>query len=399
LIADLHIHYPMHLISDPDEDLTLRRMARLRHRCRLRDWGRAWLLKKASETFNYPDNSKRHRVDSQMMNEAAVELGFSVLYLPTAEFRLGGFTAPPSRRDPKVLLEQLREVEQEVKRQPGLVFAHNRQELDAGLDDPANTVLVHCVEGGFQLGSAPAQVRDTVATLREKGVVYVTLAHLFWRHVATNANAFPFLRDDQYHAVFDERDDGLSELGEAAIEAMVEHRVLIDLAHMDEPALGKTFDHLKRVEGGDLTPVLATHVATRRGVNGLDYNLTQPTVAEIARRGGVIGLIMGDHIVTDGLRPDPPKFGERRTQSLADSFDCLRTHIDTLHEWCGESYDHIGIGSDLDGFVKPTLAGIDYVNQMDDLERAISGHYGPEIARKICSDNALRVLREYVWPS
>lgn len=399
MIADLHIHYPMHLISDPDEDLTLRRMARLGPRCRLRDWGRAWLLKQASGVFNYPDNSKRHRVDSDMMNEAAVELGFSVLYLPTAEFRLGGFTAPPNRRDPKTLIEQLTEVEQEVNRRDGLVFAHDRQQLDAGLNDPANTVLVHCVEGGFQLGATPRQVRDTVATLREKGVVYVTLAHLFWRHFATNANAFPFLRDDQYHAVFHERDDGLSGLGEAAIEAMVEHRVLIDVAHMDEAALGKTFDHLKKVEGSDLTPVLATHVATRRGVNGLDYNLTPPVVAEIARRGGVIGLIMGDHIVTDGLRPDPPKFGDRRTKNFADSFDCLRTHIDTLWEWSGKTYDHIGIGSDLDGFVKPTLAGIDYVNQMDDLEDAISEHYGPEIATKICSGNALRVLCEYVWPS
>jgi microsomal dipeptidase-like Zn-dependent dipeptidase len=267
------------------------------------------------------------------------------------------------------------------------------------LADPKLTVLVHCVEGGFQLGAKPEQVATTVELLKRKGIVYVTLAHLFWREVATNANAFPFLRDDQYHAVFHEGDAGLSELGEAAITAMVRHRMLIDVAHMSEDALEATFALLRTLEGDTPTPVLATHVATRRGVNGLDYNVTEATAAEIARRGGVMGLIMGDHIVTDGLRPDPPSFGERRTRDFADTFDCLRTHIDTLYEWCGRSYDHIGIGSDLDGFVKPTVAGIDYVDELDDLEAALSGHYGPEVAAKICSENARRVLNEYVWPA
>ncbi|MEA2351622.1 MAG: rane dipeptidase [Thermoleophilaceae bacterium] len=396
MIADLHIHYPMHLISDPDVDLTLRRMARLRHRRRIREWGRAFLLKKASEVFNYPGHTKQHRVDSDRMRAAAVRLGFSVLYLPASEFR-PGFTDPPSSSDVQELFDQLREVERVVELEPGLTFAHDREELDAGLADPDLTVLVHCVEGGFQLGATEDEICDTVKKLKEKGVVYVTLAHLFWRHIATNANAFPFLRDDQYHAVFHERDDGLSDLGKAAIRAMVENRMLIDVAHMDDAALGKTFDYLRKIEDTP-TPVLATHVATRRGVNGLDYNITRKTAAEIARRGGVIGLIMGDHIVTDGLLPDAREFGGRRTRNFGDTFDCLRAHIDTLYEWCGNSYDHIGIGSDLDGFVKPTVAGIDFVDQMDDLESAISGHYSdPGIADKICSGNALQILRDYVW--
>jgi microsomal dipeptidase-like Zn-dependent dipeptidase len=398
VIADLHIHYPMHLISDPDVDLTLREMAKLRHRRRLREWARAWLLKKVSEEFNYPDHSRQHRVDADRMRAAGVKLGFSVLYVPTAEFQVAHWADPPQRRDAEALCEQLKLVEQAVNVERGLCFAHDRDELERGLDG-TDTVLVHCVEGGFHLGERPEDVERMIGELKRCGVVYVTLAHLFWRQVATNANALPFLRDDQYHCffLFHEPADGLTRLGEAAVRAMHEHRMLIDLSHMSEAAMRDTFDLLEKLEGDVLTPVLASHAATRRGPGGLDYNLSKETVQEIARRGGVVGLIMGDHIVTDGLRPDPARCGDRRTRNFRDSFDCLREHVDTLWEWCGESYDHIGIGSDLDGFIKPTLAGIDYVNDLDDLEHALSERYGPESAAKICSDNALRLLREYVW--
>ena len=53
--------------------------------------------------------------------------------------------------------------------------------------------FVHCVEGGFHLGGTPGSVDDAVKQLAARGVAYVTLAHLFWRQVATNAPAIPFL--------------------------------------------------------------------------------------------------------------------------------------------------------------------------------------------------------------
>jgi microsomal dipeptidase-like Zn-dependent dipeptidase len=387
----------MHLISDPDEDLTLRHMARLRHRRRVSEWIRAWVLKKVSEEFNYPDHTNQHRVDSERMRRGAVDLGFSVLYLPLAEFQAAHWADPPQSRDVGRLEEQLELVEQEVNRQHGLRIAHDRAELDAGLTS-GDTVLVHCVEGGFHLGATEREVTETVARLKGKGVVYVTLAHLFWRHVATNSNALPFLRDDQYHCFFLFHDPGvgLAPLGEAAVRAMVENHVLIDISHMSDAAIEHTFRLLGELEGdGPPTPVVSTHVATRRGVNGLDYNITEPFAREVARRRGVIGLITGDHIVTDGLRPDRD-CGGRRTVDFRDSFDCLREHIDTLADWCG-GYANIGIGTDLDGFVKPTIAGIDFIDDMGQVEPALAQHYGQANAELICSGNALRLLRDYVW--
>ena len=76
-------------------------------------------------------------------------------------------------------------------------------------------------------------------------------------------------------------------------------------------------------------------------------------------RGGVIGLILAEHQATDGLR-------WRRTGSLEDSLEVVFRHIDRMHEITG-SHRHAAIGSDLDGFIKPTLAGLDDASRLGTL--------------------------------
>jgi len=165
---------------------------------------------------------------------------------------------------------------------------------------------------------------------------------------------------------------------------------------MSQRALDDTFAVLEECdrELGRTAPVLATHVATRHGDEGLAYNVTRGTVESIAARDGVMGLIMGDHLMADG-----PAKGERRTVDFNDSFELLCTHIDTIDEWSGRPFRHVGIGSDLDGFIKPTLAGVETAEDMCKLEVALADRYGPASADQICSGNALRMLYDYRWPS
>ena len=254
--------------------------------------------------------------------------------------------------------------------------------------------LVHCIEGGFFLGGDDDAIDATVARLAERGVAYVTLAHLFWRRVATNANALPFLSDRQYHWLFHEPHVGLTAYGMAAVRAMAAHHVMVDISHMSQRAIHDTLSLLDEVDSG--APVIASHVACRQPEGGLDYGVTRPTVERIVARQGVVGLIMGDHIATAGLRMRQRQ--GRATADLDDSFDVLRTHIDTLYEWSGGTHRHIGIGSDLDGFIKPTLAGIETAADLRGLEERIVGHYGNDVAEQICSGNALRLLRTYWRP-
>jgi membrane dipeptidase len=402
VIADLHIHYPMHLISDPNKDPTLESMVRPWRRRHPRDWLRALMLEVASRGFNYRDWSSGHRVDLKKMHYGRVGVGFSVLLDPATEFDVSNWYGPPQSSYVKALEQQLEMVETVVageERSGWGAVAHGRDELREILDS-GRVALVHCVEGGFHLGADEGEIERTVARLAGRGVVYVTLAHLFWRRVATNANAFPFLTDARYRHWFPEPEVGLTHRGKAAARAMARHRVLIDVSHMAQRALDDTFAVLEECdrELGRTAPVLATHVATRHGEAGLGYNLDRETVEKIAARDGVVGLIMGDHIASDGLRPDPDS-GERRTIDFADSFELLCTHIDTVNEWTGRPFRHVGIGSDLDGFVKPTLAGIETAEDMCKLDVALADRYGPASAEAICSANALRMLYEYRWPA
>jgi membrane dipeptidase len=72
----------------------------------------------------------------------------------------------------------------------------------------------------------------------------------------------------------------------------------------------------------------------------------------------------------------------------------LFAHIDKIAAITGD-YRHVAIGTDLDGFIKPVLTGLDAMADLAKLEQALEAKYG-EDAKLIASDNALRVLRQ-LW--
>jgi microsomal dipeptidase-like Zn-dependent dipeptidase len=213
-------------------------------------------------------------------------------------------------------------------------------------------------------------------------VAYVTLAHLFWRRVATSANAMPFLPDWLYALLFRQPSgEGLSELGKAAAKAMIEHGILIDISHMSKAATHDTFAVLDELDPARRVPVLATHVACRFGK--LDYNLSDDAIRRVAERGGLLGLLVCRHFVSDGFE---------RPESVDASVDVLCEHIDRIRNITG-SFEHVAIGSDLDGYIKPALPGIEHLGRMRRLQTALAARYGESDAAKVSSENALRVLR------
>jgi membrane dipeptidase len=90
------------------------------------------------------------------------------------------------------------------------------------------------------------------------------------------------------------------------------------------------------------------------------------------------------------LRGQRSRSGIRK--SLDGSVEALGRHIDKIHR-VTNSYDHIAIGSDLDGYIKPALPGLTDMGKMAELQRRLAARYGDADAEKICSGNALRVLR------
>jgi microsomal dipeptidase-like Zn-dependent dipeptidase len=378
-LVDLHAHYPIHLRllpktpeSVPSQDTS---------GPGLWDKIRALILKSLNNHDNFPaPNDPAVTVDNLYAGNVGVIL--SVLYEPFDEMDLAkSYGAPPEGSYFTDLVKQLEEVECDIRDyQPEAVVAHDTAELAAAVA-AQRLALIHAVEGGFQLGSSEGEVQANLAELARRGVAYVTLAHLFWRQVATNAPAIPFLPDWVYRWWFPEPADPLAPLGKAAIRAMVANRILIDVTHMSEKAIGATLDMLDAEYPRQAIPVVATHGAYRFGSH--EYNLTDKLIQRIAARDGVIGLIACEHWMTDGLD---------KTKTFDDTFEVLYQHIEKIASLTG-GYRNVAIGSDLDGFIRPSMPGLERPQGYKDVRARLEQRYAdPSIPKAIFSDNALRLL-------
>jgi microsomal dipeptidase-like Zn-dependent dipeptidase len=367
---------------------TVRVMGTARGRARPGDKVRALVLRLATRLLSDKDLWSGYRVTVPYLREGGVGVVFSMLYSPFDEMDLSKpYASPPASEYFTRLLNDLKSVEEEVAGYDSSVIrvVHDRHELEECITDGA-TALIHAVEGGFHLGDGTDEIAQNVATLAEKGVAYITVAHLFFRQVATNANAIPFAPDLVYNALFPQRaKEGLTERGEAAIQAMVSHRVLVDISHMRPDAVQQTLRLLEELDPQRELPVISSHAGYCFG--GQDYMHDEQTVREIQKRDGVIGLIMAQHQLNDGIRKE-------ETKSLPESLEVIYRHIDKIAKITGD-HQHIALGSDFDGFIKPTMGGLENMAAMKDLERALKAEY-PDDADAITSGNALRVLRR-VW--
>ena len=98
----------------------------------------------------------------------------------------------------------------------------------------------------------------------------------------------------------------------------------------------------------------------------------------IRDRDGVIGIIMAQDLL-----------GKTRTPQ--DAYEILQRHIMAVHDAVG-GHGHTAIGTDLDGFISPTLAGIEQAKDLATLEQWIR-EIAPDDAEAVLHANVERVLR------
>ncbi len=386
MIADLHAHYPMHLVPD-EKGSPIDAFTTASGRHRLRDRIRALLVGLASRFDNYRSFESGPRVTVDSMSAGGVGVAWSVLYAFFDEVDLSkSYAAPPSPAYIEDALDQIDTVEENISQRHAdkAVVAHTPAELEAAVPS-GKVALVHALEGGFHLGATPDEVDAAVTKLAARGVAYVTLAHLFFRQIATNANALPFLPDRLYNFFFPQPKEGLTELGRAAVHAMVREHVLVDASHMGERSVADLIALLDELDPARQVPLFFSHAGYRFGKQ--EYMCSEDTVRAVAARDGVIGLIFAQFQLLDGLKP-------RKTKTFEDSLDALCKHIDRIAEITG-SHRHIGLGTDFDGFIKPTLSGLESSADLAKLEAALRQRYGDPTADAITSANALRLLRGY----
>lgn len=118
---------------------------------------------------------------------------------------------------------------------------------------------------------------------------------------------------------------GLSEIGRQLLKAMRRKGVILDLSHMADQAVADAFANWRG-------PIMASHSNARAIVPG-DRQITDGTAAEVARRGGILGVSFYQHHL--------------RKAGRATLADVVR-HVVHLARAAGGP-EHVGLGTDLDG--------------------------------------------------
>jgi len=98
---------------------------------------------------------------------------------------------------------------------------------------------------------------------------------------------------------------------------------------------------------------------------------------------------MAQHQLNDGIR-------KKETTTLEESLEVICKHIDKIAEITG-GYEHVALGTDFDGFIKPSMGGLQDSGDLALLEAALIDRYGKENAERIAWKNALGVLQT-LWP-
>ena len=161
---------------------------------------------------------------------------------------------------------------------------------------------------------------------------------------------------------------GLTALGVQLLKAMRRKKVILDLSHMAEEAVRDAFELWRG-------PIMASHSNARSLVPG-DRQITDATAAEIARRGGVIGISFYEHhLVPSGS---------------AGVDDVVRHAVYVAGAAGGP--EHVGLGTDLDGGFDGKHAAIQSTSQLKAVASRLRKHFSAAQVEGIMGDNWLAFL-------
>jgi microsomal dipeptidase-like Zn-dependent dipeptidase len=251
-------------------------------------------------------------------------------------------------------------------------FAYSIDELEAILSEPGRVhpvALIHSVEGGHTLEGN----LSNLDALFHRGVAYMTLAHFFPNEIVNPTFPWPEYIQ-QFNWFQDERDLtlGLTSFGEQVIEHMIELGMLIDIAHCTPPARARIYDIV-----GKRAPLIASHVGAYE-INPDPYNLKDWEMKKIANSGGVISVIFMNYWLM-------PRESNRGLNVISQT---LRTFFNAAGE------DHIGLGTDFDGFTEPPADLLDAAQLPRLTQRLVAEGFSADQVKKILGENILRVLRQ-----
>jgi len=249
--------------------------------------------------------------------------------------------------------------------------------------------VVHALEGGHMLqgeGENPAQsppntmeYLNRVDHFHARGCAYMTIGHFFKNDLTGTVEGFaPMIRQTRCFDVPHDPTDGLSSVGRAVVEHMLEKKMIVDMTHTT-PATRSQIIALNRSTGLN-RPLVFTHVGVNHFCSGEDMGPTDTELRAIADSGGVVGVISMNY----WLNGD-----ETEGNGLDNMVATMRYIRDTV------GIDHVALGTDFDGFTDPCDDFFDS-SMMPVMTRALlaDGGFTEDDIRKIMGENVLRVLAD-----
>ena len=293
-------------------------------------------------------NPLRQQLDVPRMVQGGLRVLTACVYAPTV---------PPFPRPFTAAIGAIQFVEDLCSREPGKLASAGRGQVRSVLAS-GRLAVIHAAEGGHHIERSLEKLEQLAA----RGLRYLTLTHFVHNGLAQPARLGPF-------TLF-RGSPGLTELGRRVVKKCEELGVLVDLSHCSDRSFAEVAALATR-------SLLATHTGFRR-FHDVERNLSDEQLRTIARSGGMVGVISWSWLL-------------RRRGLIADVEDLADA---VVHGALVAGPEHIGIGTDFDGYVW-SARRIREARHYPALSEALSrrGFTAAELSG-ILGGNYLRVLGE-----
>ncbi len=236
--------------------------------------------------------------------------------------------------------------------------------------DNYRIAILHALEGGHALGGSLKPLEQ----FARRGVALITITHFFNKGIATAANAYPFFPDS--HGRWPNQ--GLSEFGREVIQEMERLGIIVDITHASSSAVEDILRDVRK-------PVIATHSSVRTLANHA-YSLFDEHIQEIARHGGIVGIILYPYLLSNYS-------GEAAAKQQGSLRDVVRT-IRYVSKICG-THKRVGLGSDFSGYITgPT--DMRCLGEIDTLRKLLLREFDADeaIVEDIMANNVIEFFLE-----
>lgn len=320
-----------------------------------------------------PQSRLTNQVEAEHLRRAGVRLLLAAVWPP--------IRARPYRSSLDETVGVLYGLDAFARRRADFTVARSASEARRALA-AGQVVLVPQVEGGEGITRV-----DDVDVLYRAGMRCLTLVH--FEDIALGGASWGQAVDVFFNTpkAKGKNPQGLTPLGRAAVERLMDLGVLIDLAHASDALAGEVLD-LAEARG---VPVVASHSGAR-GLLDIERNVSDALAKRIARSGGALGVSLFE--MQAGGTPE----AQRWPGFQSDTCDEVVAHWAHLAKVAGP--EAVMLGSDFNGFIirgRPGGAcpeGLRNTSDLPQLFAALEQRGVPRAALDGSGERLLRILEQ-----